>query len=576
MSVPQWVRQYGGPNLRQDLIATAVVVVMLIPQSLGYAMVAGLPPQVGLYASILPAIVYAFLGTSMTISIGPAAVPALMTLAALSAVATVGTTAYLTAAVILTCLCGVILLVMAAMRFGFLTQFISHTVISGFTTASALIIAASQIRHLLGIEGTGLTLPEIALSLWEHAAHINPPTLILAAVTIGFLVAMRRWLATGLTAVGVPAPLAGLAQRASPLLVVVGSTLLTALLNLGAHGIKVVGDIPAGLPRLALPAMDAGLWSALTGSAALIALLIYVESISIAQTFAAKRRQRVDPDRELWALGAANLASGFSGGCPVAGSFSRSAVNFQAGAQTPAAGVFTAIGISIMALYFTQALAYLPIATLAATIIVAVLPIADFAVVRHTWRYSRGDAIAMFATLLVCLVFGVEAGLATGVVLSVAFFLQRTSRPNLVVLGRLGDTTLFRDATGEGVVLDPRILMIRVDMSLYFANAGYVEELILFHVSKTHKIEHVVLVGSGINMIDANALAMLEELIDKLNDAGITLHLAAFKRSVLARLRRVGFLDRSGGTLFLAAYDAANALGHCGFQLGEAVPQPNK
>lgn len=562
--ITTWGANYTSQQFYNDMIATLVVVVMLIPQSLGYALVAGLPPEVGLYASILPAVIYALLGTSMTISIGPAAVPALMTLTALSAVAVQGTPAYMAAATILTLMCGIILLIMGVLRFGFLTHFISHSVISAFTTASALIIAASQIKHLLGVQAHGLTLPEIALSLWQHSNTTNLPTLILGLGSLTLLVALRQGLKPLLLTLGVAPAMADIAQRMGPMFVVIGSVVVTYMANLHTMGVKIVGDIPQGLPSLTLPALTPSMWSSLSTSAMLIALLIYVESVSIAQSFAARRQQRINPDKELLAVGASNVVSAFSGGCPVAGSFSRSAVNFQAGAQTPAAGVFTAFGIAIMAMFFTGALYYLPIAALGATIIVAVLPVADFSAIRLTWAYTRRDAIAMVATLLVSVLLGIEAGVGTGVCLSIAFFLQRTSQPNIVVLGRIGTTHNFRDiAHHPAAITDPRILFIRIDMSLYFANMSHVEEFILQQLAANPNMEHLVIVASGINMIDTSAHDTLIELIAKLKDCNVTLHLAAVKGHVMDRLKKIRFDKKLGaGSIFMSAHDAATALEH--------------
>ncbi|MFZ2619960.1 MAG: sulfate permease [Alphaproteobacteria bacterium] len=559
-TISTWIQKYNRALLRDDLLATAVVLVLLIPQSLGYAMVAGLPPQVGLYASMLPAIIYALFGTSMSISVGPAAVPALMTLAATSVVAMPGTPEYLGAALVLTWLCGFILLAMALLRFGFLTHFISHGVISGFTTASALIIAASQLKHIFGIEAHGLTLPEIGFSLWEHRLNVSIYTLGLGGITLLLLVWLRVYLKPLLLKWGMGITQADILQRTSPMAVVVGSILVTMVFKLDTLGVKVVGDIPQGLPSIMLPNAAFSQWSALANSALLLALLIYVESISIAQSFAAKRRQRINPDKELWAIGGANIGAAITGGCPVAGSFSRSAVNFNAGAQTPMAGVFTAMGIGIMAIYFTKALYYLPLATLAATIIVAVLPMVDLKIVRHTWDYSRRDGVAILAALLMSLLLGVEVGIAVGVLLSIGFFLQRTSRPSIVVVGRVAGTAHFRDAAHHDVQIHESVLMLRVDMSLYFANASFVEEFILRQLVQNPQLKHVVLIGSGINLIDASALDVLEDMIVKLRDVGVTFHLAAIKAGVQERLERVGFMKKLARPIFPSALDAAEAL----------------
>ncbi|HSH57752.1 MAG TPA: sulfate permease, partial [Halomonas sp.] len=444
LPILQWLPDYGRSTLASDLLAAVIVTIMLIPQSLAYAMLAGLPPEVGLYASITPLVVYAVFGTSRTLAVGPVAVVSLMTAAAIGQVAPQGSPEYLGAALVLALLSGVILTLMGVARLGFLANFLSHPVISGFITASGLLIAASQLKHVLGVEASGHNLLALVVELGGQLGSINLPTLVIGLGVLAFLHAARRWLKPGLLRLGVPARPADMLTKAAPILAVAVTTLASWGLGLDQRGVAVVGEVPAGLPPLTLPGFDSGLWRELFVAALLISIVGFVESVSVGQTLAAKRRQRIDPDQELVGLGTSNIAASLTGGMPVTGGFSRSVVNFDAGAETPAAGAFTALGIGVAALLLTPLIAYLPIATLAATIIVAVLSLVDIAAIRRTWAYSRGDVAAMLATIAVTLGDGVESGIMVGVGLSLALHLYRTSRPHSAVVGRVPGTEHFR------------------------------------------------------------------------------------------------------------------------------------
>ncbi|HMP55981.1 MAG TPA: SulP family inorganic anion transporter, partial [Novosphingobium sp.] len=389
LPILDWGRGYDRGVLTSDLVAAAIVTIMLIPQSLAYAMLAGLPPEVGLYASVLPIVAYALFGTSRALAVGPVAVISLMTLTAASAVAPPGSAEFIAAALVLALLSGLILLAMGVLRLGFLANLLSHPVVSGFITASGILIATSQIKSILGIKARGETMPELVVSLWSNIGGTNLPTLAIGGLALAFLFWVRKGLKGALIALGLPARAADLIAKAGPIAAVALSTLAVSLFGLDAQGVKVVGTIPQSLPPFTVPLFDPALWQKLAVPALLLSVIGFVESVSVAQTLAAKRRQRIDPDQELIGLGAANIAASFTGGYPVTGGFARSVVNFDAGAQTPAAGAYTAVGIALAALFLTPLLANLPIATLAATIIVAVLSLVDFRPLAHVWRYSR-------------------------------------------------------------------------------------------------------------------------------------------------------------------------------------------
>lgn len=551
-----WSRSYQRSDLTNDLIAAAVVTIMLIPQGMAYAMLAGLPPQAGLYGAIVPLLLYAAFGSSRALAVGPVAVVALMTAAAAGTVAEIGGPGYHLAALWLALLSGVIMLVMGLFRLGFIANFLSHPVISGFITAAGILIAASQLRHLLGADVTGKTLPQVVPSLIASLGDISVLTVALSAAVLGFLFWSRAGLAKLLQRLGMSAPLAKLLGKGALLIAVVASTLMVWGLGLDEMGVAILGDVPRGLPEFGLPAFDLNLISLLLAPALLIAIVGYVESISIAQTLAAKKREAIDPDRELIALGLANLGAGTSNAMPVTGGLSRSIVNYDAGAATPAAGAMTAISIAAALLVLTPLMYFLPRATLAAIIIVAVLSLLDFRALPRTWAYSKADGAAMGATMLVTLLIGVEQGLLAGVGLSLLLYLNRTSRPHMAVVGQVPGTEHFRNVERHRVVTDPRVFSIRVDESLYFPNARALEDRIVRALHEAPDLEHVVLQCTAVNYIDASALESLEAINERLTAAEVKFHLSEVKGPVMDRLQRVHFLEELNGQVFLTQYDA--------------------
>ncbi len=556
-----WLPHYNRRLLGADLLAGLIVTVMVIPQSLAYALLAGLPAVVGLYASLLPAVLYVLLGTSRTLAVGPVAIIALMTGAALSEVAVPGSPAYLQAALVLSLLSGLMLTAMGLLRLGFFANFLSHPVIAGFLSASALLIAISQAAHLLGVAAGGYAATGLLTSLLGNLGATHWPTLAVGAGTLLFLVGVRRRGKAALMRLGLADATAGLIARSGPVLAVVATTLASWHLDLAARGVAVVGAVPAGLPPLTLPAPDLELWRALLVPALLISVVGFVESISMAQMLAARRRQRISPNQELLGLGGANLAAAFSAGMPVTGGLSRTVINDQAGAQTPLAGLFAALGIGLATLLFTPLLHHLPIATLAATITVAVLTLVDIPLIRQTWRYSRSDFSAMAVTIALTLVEGVEAGIISGVLLSVMLFLYRTSRPHSALVGRIPGTEHFRNCERHDTETVGHLALLRIDESLYFANARYLEDTVLNLVARRPELEHLVLICSAVNLIDASALESLDAINARLKEAGVTLHLAEVKGPVMDRLKCSDFLDDLTGRVFLSTYAAWQALG---------------
>jgi SulP family sulfate permease len=555
-----WGKDYNRATLSNDLIAAVIVTIMLIPQSLAYALLAGLPPEAGLYASIAPIILYTVFGTSSVLAVGPVAVVSLMTAAALSNIVEQGTMGYAVAALSLAGLSGIMLLAMGLFRLGFVANFLSHPVISGFITASGIIIAASQLKHILGIDAHGHNLLDLVLSLFEHLPETSVITAIIGIFATAFLFWVRKGLKPLLQKIGVGATMTSVAVKAGPVAVVVTTTLAVWLFGLGDQGVKIVGDVPQSLPPLTLPSFSPTLLGQLLLPAFLISIIGFVESISVAQTLAAKKRQRIDPDQELIGLGAANIGAAFTGGFPVTGGFSRSVVNFDAGAQTPAAGAFTAIGLAIAALALTPLIFFLPKATLAATIIVAVLSLVDFSILKRAWDYSVADFSAVLATIVLTLALGVEVGVSAGVGLSILLHLYKTSRPHIAEVGLIAGTEHFRNINRHDVQTDPRVVTLRVDESLYFANARFLEDFVQNRVAGDKQVRHVILQCSAVNDIDLSALESLEMINTRLNEMGVCLHLSEVKGPVMDRLRDEHFLQTLTGNIYLSQFDALDCI----------------
>ncbi|WP_166259978.1 SulP family inorganic anion transporter [Marinobacter salicampi] len=551
-----WLRRYDRHALGNDVAAAALVTVIVIPQSLAFALLAGLPAEAGLYASILPCIFYAIFGTSNTLAVGPVALISLMSAAAVGDVATQGTAGFMIASIYLALLSGLILLVMGLLRLGFLSNFISHPVISGFITASGILIAASQMKYLMGIDVPGDNAVELALGFYRNMDETSFPTLALGLPALAFLYLMRDHLGPFLAQIKVSNRVSVILVRLGPVIAVVVATILVSWLNLAQQGIDVVGEVPAGLPPLALPQGSLELIQNLMVPAMLISIVTFVESVSLAHKLAARRHERIDPDQELLGLGTANIASAFSGGFAVAGGFSRSIINYDAGARTPAAGAFTAIGIGLITLFFTPLFSNLPKAVLAAAIIISVLSLVDFRAVRETWKYSRHDGAALVGTIGVTLVFGVIPGILTGIALSLILYLWRTSRPHSALVGRIRGSEAFRNIARHDVETDPRVLILRVDESLYFANARYLEDRVFTVIEEQPQLEEFILMCPAVNYIDASALDSLEAINGRLHDAGIRLHLSEVKGPVMDKLNQSRFLQGLNGDVFMTTYEA--------------------
>ena len=560
LPILSWGKTYNQLSLTNDLVAAVIVTIMLIPQSLAYAMLAGLPPQMGLYASILPITLYAIFGTSRALAVGPVAVVSLLTAASISRIAGPSSEEYIFAAITLAFLSGVFLLAMGIFRLGFMANFLSHPVIAGFITASGIIIAASQLKNIFGIEAHGHNLVQILSSMSGYLGEINWITATIGILTAAFLFWVRKGLLPLLHGLGLPKRTAEIIAKTGPVAAIVATTLLVWAFDLKSAGVKIVGAVPQGLPPLTVPGFSLELWTSLLSSAVLISVIGFVESISVAQTLAAKKRQRIDPDQELIGLGAANIGAAFTSGFPVTGGFSRSVVNYDAGADTPAAGAYTAAGLMFASLFLTPLIFFLPKATLAATIIVAVLSLVDFSILGKAWRYSKADFIAVAATMFITLVVGVEVGVITGVLVSILVHLYKSSRPHVATVGQVPNSEHFRNVLRHDVITHPNILTVRVDESLYFANVHFLEDHLFERVVRRTELRDVILMCSAINAIDMSALESLEAINERLCDMGVSFHLSEIKGPVMDQLVDTDFLKYLTGEIFLSQKIAVDRL----------------
>lgn len=562
LPIARWLSGYHREYFAADLVAGFVTAVLLIPQGLAFALLAGLPPHVGLYASILPPLVYAVFGTSRTLAVGPVSVASIMVAEALRGLPADADP--VAAALVLALLCGAVLLALGVARLGLLANFLSHPVLSGFTSAAAIIIILSQTPALLGVRWPAeLPFTQLGAVLAETVGAINPATLAIGAMSVALLLFSGRPLERLLNLLGLTPARARVLARTAPLVVVAIATLLVAAMHLDtAHGVAVVGALSNAMPHLGI------VWPAWTvivellPSATLIGLVGYVESISIAKTLANRRRETIDANQELIALGAANLAAAASGAMPVAGGLSRTVVNFNAGARTQMASIITAVLVALAAWLFSPLLQHVPKAALAAIIIVAVSRLVDVSAARSAWKYDRGDGLVLLATAAFVLVVGLDVGLLAGLVLSLLVYIGRASRPHIAELGRMPGTEHFRNVKRYDYLETwPDLLLLRVDEHLSFANTAWLEETLMNRVAGSPRLKHLILVASGINGIDTSGLETLSRLALSFKEAGITLHLAEVKGPVMDRLKRSHLLaEMAPGRVFISAHEAVNAL----------------
>ncbi len=541
-----WLKRYRKEMLAGDASAGVIVALMLIPQGMAYAMVAGLPPVTGLYASLLPAVAYAVFGSSMVQSVGPMAITSLMVGTAVGGLAPSGSPLYGVLSQQLALMAGLVLFICGVLRLGFLSNFFSRPVMSGFTSGAAVVIAVGQLKPLLGLSHD-----------WSLAA-VHMPSAAIGLVSAAVLVLARYALPPLLKRQG--GWVADILPKLAPIFVIVAATIAVVVLRLDAAGVQTVGSIPAGLPGLGLSPSSEH-WRGLLLPALMIGFMVFLASQSAAQTLAQKRGERLDTNRELLGLGAANLASAVSGGFVVTGSISRSAVNYAAGANTPLATLFSA-GLIAVALCVPNAwLSLIPLPTMAATIVVAVIGMIDVSTLSESWRHDRSDAATLIATTAGVLLLGVEEGVLMGVVLSFASLIWRSSRPHIAIVGRLPGTEHFRNEARYTVETLPHVLMLRIDSDLVFNNTDGVVDRIERELLARPAVCDLVLVLSAVNMVDTTALLALNELNKNMRQQKRRLHLCEVKGPVMDRLKVSRLLGKDlTGQVFLSAAQAYQRL----------------
>ena len=483
-----------------------------------------------------------------------------MTASAIGSVSAVGTTDYATAATVLALLGGLMMITLGLLKFGFVANFLSHPVVSGFITASGIIIGLGQMGPLMGMSMQGNSLVSLLTATHQNWGQAHFLTASVGFSCLTFLLLARFWLPQILASFGWGGRSIGLLTRSAPVLMMIIVIPLSMTQELAALGVATVGSIPSGLPAFSSPLVNWPLVKELAMPAFFIALIGFVESVSVGKTLGAKKRQRINANQELVGLGAANTAAAISGGFPVTGGFSRSAVNFEAGADTQMASILTALGIGLATLYLTPVLYFLPKAALAATIIAAVLSIIDWKILGQAYRFSSADFIAVVLTIVITLLAGVELGVLSGIAVSLGLYLYQTSKPHFAIVGQIGESEHYRNVERHDVTTFPEILSIRVDESLYFANAGYLEEIVFDQVSRKPLLRDVILMCPAVNIVDMSALDALEEINARLDDLDIKLHLSEVKGPVMDALQRSDFLEKLSGTVFLSHHAAVNQL----------------
>ena len=544
LPITDWLGNYQRPDLRSDLAAGLTIAAMLIPQGMAYALLAGLPPEIGLYASTLPVLAYAIFGTSRQLAVGPVAIVSLLTASALSPLYEQGTAGYISAAALLAIMVGLVHLMLGLGRLGFIVNFLSHSVLVGFTAAAAIIIGFSQVKHILGVSiDRNDHFYETVIDVSKALGDIHGVTLALGAGSIAALLGIKR------IAPRIP----------GALVVVIATTAIAAGANLADDGVSTVGSIPDSLPAFGLPEINGGLVGDLVVTALVITMVGFMESIAVAKVYARRHRYEVEPNQELVALGMANVTSGVFGGYPVTGGFSRTAVNDTAGARTPLASIITALLVLVSIAFFTPLFTNLPKAALGAIIIVAVINLIDIAEMRHIATVKRSDTIGMGVAFIGTLAVGIELGILIAVVASMLVVFARMSRPHTAVLGRIPDTTSYRNIIRfPEAVQAAGVRVIRIDAALSFVNSQYVKRLLLAEADPSDGRHRMVLDCSGINDIDATGAETLSEIIAEFAESPVELHLCDVKGPVRDVLHRNGLWDQLDGRIHATPHQAVD------------------
>ncbi|WP_201564860.1 SulP family inorganic anion transporter [Psychrobacter sp. CMS30] len=558
--IPAWLRQYQLSALPTDVIAGLVVGVLVIPQSLGYAVLAGLPPVYGLYAAIVPVLVYAWIGSSNVQAVGPVAITAIMTASSLHPYANEGTQQYILMASLLSLMVGTMLWLAGRLKLGWIMQFISRGVSAGFISGAAVLIFVSQLKYLTGIPIAGNGLIGYLSSMQMYARQLHPLTLVIGVIAFTLLFAnryaskwvWRSWLSASYTK---------WAERLFPLILLALAIVLSMSLHWTTHGVATIGTIPQGLPTFTLPYVpDFHEALNLLPSAGLMALIIFVSSSSVASNYARLRGETFDANHELTGLGLANMAGGFFQSFTVAGGFSRTAMNADSGAKTPVASLVTILIMIAALIAFGNLLSPLPYALLGATIMASIVGLIDMATLKSAWQRDRLDAASFLAAFIGVLIFGLNTGLVIGLMVSFASLIWQSSKPHVAVVGQLAGTGHFRNINRHDVVTFSNLLMLRIDESLFFGNSESVHRRVIQATRQYPEAHEIILIMSAVNHIDLTGQEMLISLNQELLNQKKHLSFSFIKGPVMDIIENTPVITHLSGQVYLSTMDAVNAL----------------
>jgi len=558
--IPDWITKYPLKNLPTDLVAGLVVGFLVVPQSLGYAVLAGLPAEYGLYSAIVPVLVYAWLGSSSVQAIGPVAITAIMTASSLHEYADKGAAQYALMASLLALMVGALLFIAGKLKLGWIMQFISRGVSAGFVSGAAVLIFISQLKYITGIPVSGNSIIGYLTSIQRHFMDWHPLTLLLGMTALFLLIANRygsRWVWRS----WLPNSKAIWAERLFPLILLVMAIFLSITFHWQAYGVATIGAIPQGLPAFKLPYLpDFHEALNLLPTAGLMALIAFVSSSSVASTYARLRGERFDANDELTGLGLANISGAFFQSFAVAGGFSRTAINADSGAKSPVASVMTVLVMVLALIVFSNTLAPLPYALLGATIMASIIGLIDVKTLKDAWQRDRLDAASFLAAFVGVLILGLNSGLIIGLMVSFASLIWQSSKPHVAVVGQLADSGHFRNINRHDVVTFSNLLLLRIDESLFFGNSESVHKRVAQAMRRYPDACEIVLIMAAVNHIDLTAQEMLITLNQELVANHKRLHFSFIKGPVMDRIGNTPLITNLSGSVFMSTMEAVDAL----------------